>query len=142
MAKLRHIALSVKDIERTADFYAKAFGMKRTPVSEGPTAHRCYLSDGVVNLALLQYKGKEGSGLDNASTFAGPHHFGFVVEDLGAARKDIEAAGGEFYFDLGKEGEEGFERKFKDPSGIIFDINTTGWPLTDDYVAPKGGAKS
>ena len=137
MAKLRHIALSVKDIETTAAFYAKAFGMQRTPVSEGPTAFRCYLSDGVVNLALLQYKGKEGSGLDDAKAFAGPHHFGFVVDDLGTARADIEAAGGEFFFDLGKEGEEGFERKFRDPNGIIFDINTTGWPLTDDYKAPK-----
>ena len=139
MAKLRHIALSVKDIERSADFYAKAFGMTRTQVQDAPTARRCYLSDGVVNLALLQYKSKVGSGLDDAASFAGPHHFGFVVDDLGAAAKDIEAAGGEFFFDLGKEGEEGFERKFRDPDGIIFDINTTSWPLTAEYTPPKKG---
>ena len=129
-AKLRHFALCVKDIERSADFYCKAFGMQRTPVTEGPTAFRCYVSDGEVNLALLQYKGKEGSDLDNAANFAGPHHFGFVVDNLDDARKSIEAAGGEYFFDLGKEGEDGFERKFKDPNGIIFDINTDGWPLT------------
>lgn len=133
MAKLRHIALSVKDLERSAEFYAKAFGMRRTAISEGPTARRVYLSDGVVNLALLQYKGKTGSGLEDAAGFSGPHHFGFVVDDLAEARKDIEAAGGEFFFDLGKEGEEGFERKFRDPDGIIFDINTDGWPLTADH---------
>ncbi len=139
MAKLRHIALSVKDIERSAALYAKAFGMTRSAISEGPTARRCYLSDGVVNLALLQYKGKTGSGLDDAAAFSGPHHFGFVVDDLGQARTDIEAAGGEFFFDLGKEGEEGFERKFKDPDGTIVDINTTGWPLTAEYKPPSKG---
>lgn len=137
-ARLRHFALSVKDIERTAQFYCKAFGMQRTEISEGPTAFRCYLSDGEVNLALLQYKGKEGSDLDDARNFAGPHHFGFQVEDLAAARRDIEAAGGEFFFDLGREGEDGFERKFKDPNGIIFDINTDGWPLTSSRKKPAG----
>jgi predicted enzyme related to lactoylglutathione lyase len=136
MAKLRHIALSVRNLEKSAAFYAAAFGMTRTEIQDAPTARRCYLSDGVVNLALLQYKGKSGSGLDDTQGFTGPHHFGFVVDDLGDARKHIEAAGGEFYFDLGKEGDEGFERKFKDPDGIIFDINTTSWPLTAEYVPP------
>lgn len=136
--RLRHFALSVKDIEKTAQFYCKAFGMSRTEITEGPTAFRCYVSDGEVNLALLQYKGKEGSGLDDAATFAGPHHFGFQVEDLAEARQAIEAAGGEFFFDLGKEGEDGFERKFKDPNGIIFDINTDGWPLTSSRKRPAG----
>ena len=128
MPRLRHIALSVKDIDRAADFYCAAFGMTRSPKSEGPTAHRIYLSDGVINLALLQYKSEVGSGLKDTS-FAGPHHFGFVVDDLEAAGELIKAAGGEFFFDLGKPGDEGFERKFRDPDGIIFDINTEGWPL-------------
>src|SRR5258708_18534498 len=55
-ARIRHIALSVKDIDATADFYEKAFGLKRSPKSEGPTAYRVYMSDGEINLALLQYK--------------------------------------------------------------------------------------
>ena len=28
-ARIRHIALSVKDIDATADFYEKAFGLKQ-----------------------------------------------------------------------------------------------------------------
>ena len=47
-----------------------------------------------------------------------------------ATNRLLEAAGGEFFFDLGEEGDEGFERKFKDPDGIIFDTNTQGWALT------------
>ena len=130
MGKLRHIALVVKDLERSADFYANAFGMTRSELSEGPTARRIYLSDGEVNLALLQYRSEEGSGLKDPGGFVGAHHFGFQVDDLAKSREAIEAAGGVYFFDLGKEGDEGFERKFKDPDGIIFDINTDGWALT------------
>jgi len=132
MAKLRHIALVVKDLEQSADFYTKSFGMERSELQEGPTARRIYLSDGVVNLALLQYRSETGSGLKDPNAFVGAHHFGFVVDDLAEAREKIEAAGGTYFFDLGKEGEEGFERKFKDPNGIIFDINSDGWPMTKD----------
>jgi catechol 2,3-dioxygenase-like lactoylglutathione lyase family enzyme len=130
MARIRHIALVVKDLEKTADFYQKALGLSRSEMSEGPTARRIYMSDGEVNLALLQYKSEVGSGLKDPQAFVGIHHFGFQVDDLKDGQTAIEQAGGEFFFDLGKEGDEGFERKFKDPDGIIFDINDTGWTMT------------
>jgi predicted enzyme related to lactoylglutathione lyase len=130
MARIRHIALVVKDLEQTADFYEKAFGLTRSELSEGPTARRIYMSDGEINLALLQYKGETGSGLKDAANFVGIHHFGFQVDNLKEGQAAVERAGGEFFFDLGKEGEEGFERKFKDPNGIIFDINDDGWAMT------------
>lgn len=130
MARIRHIALVVKDLEETATFYQKAFGLSRSEMSEGPTARRIYMSDGEINLALLQYKGETGSGLKDAANFVGIHHFGFQVDNLKEGQAAIERAGGEFFFDLGKEGDEGFERKFKDPNGIIFDINDDGWAMT------------
>jgi predicted enzyme related to lactoylglutathione lyase len=130
MARIRHIALVVKDLEATADFYQKSFGLSRSELSEGPTARRIFMSDGEVNLALLQYKGETGSGLKDPQSFVGVHHFGFQVDDLGEAQGAIEGAGGKFFFDLGEEGDEGFERKFKDPNGIIFDVSHKGWPGT------------
>jgi catechol 2,3-dioxygenase-like lactoylglutathione lyase family enzyme len=130
MARIRHIALVVKDLEKTATFYEKALGLSRSEMSEGPTARRIYMSDGEVNLALLQYKSEVGSGLKDPQGFVGVHHFGFQVDDLKEGQTAIEQAGGEFFFDLGQEGDEGFERKFKDPDGIIFDINDTGWAMT------------
>ena len=136
MARIRHIALAVKDIDKTADFYEKAFGLKRSPKSEGPTAFRVYMSDGEVNLALLQYKSKVGSDVD-PSKFVGIHHFGFQCDDLENQQKQIEAAGGKFFFDLGDLDDDDFERKFKDPNGIIFDINWKGWTLTSGKVKAK-----
>ena len=58
----------------------------------------------------------------------GAHHFGFQVDDIPETQRRIEKAGGEFFFDLGDDEEkENFERKFKDPDGIIFDISKKGW---------------
>ena len=140
-ARIRHIALSVKDIDATADFYEKAFGLTRSPKSEGPTAFRVYMSDGEINLALLQYKSETGSGLKKPGEFVGIHHFGFQCDDIEKQQKQIEAAGGQFFFDLGDPDDDDFERKFKDPNGIIFDINWKGWALTKGKEAAKAQSK-
>jgi protocatechuate 3,4-dioxygenase beta subunit/predicted enzyme related to lactoylglutathione lyase len=117
--RLRHIAVVVRDLERAAGFYEKAFDLKRVGREDLEMGSGIYLSDGVINLALLKYKNETASGA---------HHFGFQVDDLEAARKRIEAAGGTFFFTLGKTKEEAnFEMKFKDPDGVIFDISQKGW---------------
>jgi len=140
-ARIRHIALSVKDIDATADFYEKAFGLKRSPKREGSTAWAIYMSDGEVNLALLQYKSEVGSGLKDPNEFVGIHHFGFQCDDFEAQQKRIEKAGGEFFFDLGDPDDDDFERKFKDPNGIIFDLNWKGWTMTSSKVKAKPAGK-
>lgn len=128
MARLRHFAVVVRDLEKSAKFYEGVFDLKRVGAETLDFATAIYLSDGVINLALLNYHGKRGSGLDDAKSFVGAHHFGFQVEDIAATQKRIEAAGGTFFFDLGSDQEkENFERKFKDPDGIIFDISKKGW---------------
>jgi predicted enzyme related to lactoylglutathione lyase len=136
-ARIRHIALSVKDIDATANFYEKAFGLKRSQKSEGRTAYRVFMSDGEINLALLQYKSEVGSGLKNPSDFVGIHHFGFQCDDLENQQKQIEDAGGKFFFDLGDPDDEDFERKFRDPNGIIFDVNWQGWTMTSSKITSK-----
>ena len=128
MARLRHIAVVVKDLEKAAEFYEKVFDLKRVGEEHLEMGSGIYLSDGVINLALLKYKGETGSGLKDPGGFVGAHHFGFQVEDLEAARERVEAAGGRFFFTLGKTKDEAnFEMKFKDPDGVIFDISEKGW---------------
>jgi predicted enzyme related to lactoylglutathione lyase len=128
MARLRHFAIVVRDLEKAATFYQEVFDLKRVGDETLEFASAIYLSDGVINLALLNYKGSRGSGLADAKNFVGAHHFGFQVDDIAATQKKIEALGGKFFFDLGNDQEkENFERKFKDPDGIIFDISKKGW---------------
>ena len=87
MAKLKHIALSVKDPEKTAQFYESAFDLQRVGKIDSALAKGIYLSDGVINIALLSYKTDEMSGYvegedERGKDFEGIHHMGFMVNDL------------------------------------------------------------
>ena len=58
MPKLRHIAVTVPDLEEAAGFYEKTFGMTRATESE----IAILLTDGVVSLAILKFKTEEQAG--------------------------------------------------------------------------------
>jgi len=131
MARLRHFAVVVKDLDKAATFYQEVFDLKRVGREDLDLGSAIYMTDGVINLALLNFKGNQGHGLANPETFVGAHHFGFQVDDLAETQRRIEAAGGKFFFDLGDERHGNFERKFKDPDGVIFDISRNGWVGTD-----------
>jgi len=133
MARLRHFAVCVKDLDKAADFYSTVFDFKRIGREDLEIGSAIYMSDGVINLALLNFASSKGSDLTDAKSFVGAHHFGIQVDDLAEAQKKIEAAGGKFFFDLGDERHGNFERKFKDPDGVIFDISKNGWQGTDGY---------
>ena len=140
MARLRHFAVCVNDLDKAAAFYQSVFNLQRIAREDLKIGSAIYLSDGVINLALLNFKGAEGSkasDLKNPRGFVGAHHFGFQVDDLAETQRLIEANGGHFFFDLGNEREGNFERKFKDPDGVIFDISKHGWQGTDSYIKNK-----
>jgi predicted enzyme related to lactoylglutathione lyase len=133
MARLRHIAVCVKDLEKAAAFYEQVFEFKKIGREDLEIGSAIYMSDGVINMALLNFASSKGSDLADAKNFVGAHHFGIQVNDLVETQKKIEAAGGKFFFDLGDERAGNFERKFKDPDGVIFDISKHGWQGTDSY---------
>lgn len=109
MAKLRHIALIVADPEESAGFFASAFGMRRC----GEIYCGCYMTDGVVSVALLKKEfAEERIGID---------HFGMWVEDLASAGKDVETLGA-------TRVSPSNEVKFLTPDGILFELSENGWP--------------
>lgn len=73
MAKLRHIAISCQDPWATAEFYMQAFDMKKVGETHSTLADGVYLSDGVVNMALLKYKTDEMAG-PKGKDYEGLHH--------------------------------------------------------------------
>ena len=114
MAKLRHIAIAVPDIQATARFYETSFGMQR--VRESDVA--VMLSDGVMSLAII-----DSNRNANAEGRAGLHHFGFLVEDLDRSATQVESSGGTYYGQIRNIGDgPQSERKYRDPNGIDFDI--------------------
>lgn len=128
MAKLRHIALAVPDPRATAAFYVKAFGMREVGTVEHEHVSGVYLSDGVVNLALLKYKTTHLAGADRGPDWVGIHHFGFWVDDIHAARSAAEAAGAKYFAgELPEAADSFYEVKYTDPNGIVFDLTGSGW---------------
>jgi methylmalonyl-CoA/ethylmalonyl-CoA epimerase len=128
MAKLRHIAIAVPDVEKSAQFYEKVFEMERVGTTDSDLATGIYLSDGVICLALLNYKTDEAAGTERGKDYVGVHHVGFWVDDLDDMEKSIENGGGTFFLDL-PEAKDSlyYEKKYRDPDGIIFDISHNGW---------------
>jgi predicted enzyme related to lactoylglutathione lyase len=132
MARLRHFAVCVSDLDKAAKFYGDVFGMKRHGREDLPIGSAVYMGDGTINLALLNFKGDKGHDFgDKPEGQIGANHFGFQVENMKDTQVLIEKHGGKFFFDLGDERKGNFERKFKDPEGIIFDISENGWVGTD-----------
>src|SRR5207302_296158 len=65
MARLRHIAVCVKDLDKAAAFYERVFDLKRLEREDLDIGSAIYMSDGVINLALLKFKGEKGHGLND-----------------------------------------------------------------------------
>ena len=86
MGKLRHIALSVRDLEEAAKCYEDAFGMQRVRQSDVAVM----MSDGVVSLALLHLQSNDNAPDERGSDFIGIHHLGFLVDDMDEACATIE----------------------------------------------------
>ena len=88
MARLRHFAVCVKDLEKAATFYETVFELKRAGREDLEIGSAIYLTDGVINLALLNFSiGPGAKAADTADPrgLVGAHHFGFQVDDLEAA---------------------------------------------------------
>ena len=121
MAKLRHLALSVKDLEESAKFYENAFGMERVRQSDVAIM----LSDGDVSLALLHLRSNDNAPDERGPDYIGMHHLGFLVDDVPAASQAVEAAGGTYHgqiLNVGAGPES--ERKYRDPNGVVIDVTS------------------
>ena len=144
MAKIRHIAMSVRDPWKTAEFYESAFDMKRVGETDSELARGVYVSDGVITIALLDYKTDQWAGYvsgedERGKDFVGLHHIGFLVDDLGEAEAKIEDAGGKYF--MGRpdkdESDTFYEMKFRDPNGVIVDATHLGWRTEPEDVTAK-----
>ncbi len=128
MSKLRHIAMQVPDLEKAARFYENVFEMQRVGQVESPIGNAISLSDGVMNLTLLNFPDGKG-GMINHQDWAGLHHFGFVVEDKEATKMKIENNGGAFFMELPAHPGVDAETKYKDVNGVVFDVSEHDWRL-------------
>ena len=141
MPKIRHIALSTQDVEGTAKFYMDVFGMKQVGKVDSPGAKGYYLSDGDLNLAILQFKNDQVAGVERGKDWSGIHHIGFQVDNLEEIGEKLKAAGSERREDInealgvghGKQVGGNVEVKYRGPDNIVVDVSESGWVGTPSF---------
>jgi len=143
MPKIKHIALSTQDVEKTARFYIEVFGMKEIAKIDDPGTRGCFLSDGDINLAILNFKNDAAAGIERGKDYSGIHHIGFQVESLAAIAEKLLAAGSRRRDDVnqalgvgrGPQLHGNVEVKYSGPDGIMLDVSETGWIGTPSFGA-------
>jgi lactoylglutathione lyase len=122
MSRIVHLALKVDDLERTTQFYREVFGFSEMSTDRVRDHTSRHLSDGAIDLALIQYDAGTQSAESRAAG-EGPciHHFAVEVADLARAEKRIRALGCEIISDPGV-----VPVKFRSPGGIVCEIVPQG----------------
>ena len=140
MAQIKHIAIATQDADGTARFYVEVLGLKEIAKIDSPNASGYYLSDGNINLAILNFKNDQVAGSEYGQGYSGIHHIGFEVESLEQVAKKLEAAGSEPREDInaalsigmGGPRHANVEVKYRGPDGVIIDVSETGWVGTHE----------
>jgi glyoxylase I family protein len=135
MAKIKHIAISTQDVEATARFYIEVFGLQEVGKVDSPGARGYYLSDGDINMAILNFKDDAVAGVERGKGWSGIHHIGFQVESLEEIADKLQSAGSAPRDDVnqalgvgqGRRHGGNVEVKYSGPDGVMVDVSETGW---------------
>ncbi len=125
MPKITHISLKVADIETTSRFYETVFRFRHvnTVHREGRRGSHIsrHLTDGTIDLTLMQYEHEDADEADLAGPAPCIHHFGIEVDDVDAFAQALTAAGGEILSAPGK-----LPVKFRAPGGPVAEVVPRG----------------
>ena len=136
MAKIRHIALTTENPSEVAEFYKQAFDMQEIRRSE---AGAVFLSDGYINLAILNWKTEKDADVGpNGPNYNGIHHIGFQVEDLDESAEKLETVDGQRLNQRHDDttlaqaaaAPRNFEVKWGGPDGVVIDVSQSGWAIS------------
>ncbi len=128
MAKIRHVAMMVRDAKRLRDFYVEAFGFEECYHSKSDSY---MVTDGLFNLALLKIRSSDSPVVGThradggeADQRPGINHFGFVVDSIDAA---LERVGRQLQHGQNPQDGRPAEMRVHDPWGNKFDLSSRGY---------------
>ena len=135
MAQIKHIAIATQDADKTAKFYKDVFGLREIAKLDSPTAKGYFLSDGNINMAILDFQNDEVAGAELGMGYSGIHHIGFEVESLEEIAEKLKAANAQprddinqaLHLGMAGRGSGNVEVKYAGPNGEIIDVSETGW---------------
>ena len=126
MARIKHIAIRTRDVEKTAAFYKEAFGLEQVGIGQSGI----YLTDGHLNIAILSFR----SVVEGETMKLGVDHIGFQVDDVDAAVARIKGLGGKSLNDRHEaapkdlaQPQSYFEVKCIGPEDQVIDVSNAGW---------------
>jgi catechol 2,3-dioxygenase-like lactoylglutathione lyase family enzyme len=113
--KIRHVAVMTRNRDKMVEFYQKVFGLEQKRGFGGAI----YMSDGDVNIALIEVK--------RAEQQEGINHFGFEVDDLEEIKRKLEANG--FPVNIDSKSDKDSDHRVQDPDGHWVDMAVERrWP--------------
>lgn len=125
MAKLRHIAINVEDLDKDAEFYKGTFELEEVGRAGTSEMGAVYLSDGTMNIALIKISDPDYPNYNPR----GLNHMGFVVDDMDKAIERAVKLGSKCMVDPNdRDAGATWEMKMRAPSGVDFDFSEHGWP--------------
>ena len=135
MSKIKHIAIATQDADATAKFYIDVFGLEEIAKLDSPNASGYYLSDGDINVAILNFKNDQVTGAEYGMGYSGIHHIGFQVESLAEVQQKLQDANSHprdeinkaLGIGMGGAAHSNVEIKYAAPDGVIIDVSEGGW---------------
>jgi methylmalonyl-CoA/ethylmalonyl-CoA epimerase len=126
MARIKHIAIRTRDVEKTASFYKEAFGLEQVGLGQ----NGIYLSDGFINIAILKFERAE----NGEPLRLGIDHMGFQVEDVERTLENINDCGGRSLTERSEvrrtdpsHPQSYYEIKCVGPDDQVIDVSSVGW---------------
>ena len=141
MPKIKHIAIATQDAGKTAEFYKDVFGLREIAQLESANANGYFLSDGNVNMAILDFQNDDVAG-ERGKDYSGIHHIGFEVEDLADVEAKLAANNSAPMDKVNKALGVGMgdgprhanvEIKYTGPNGEMIDVSEHGWVGTRGF---------
>jgi len=126
MARIKHIAIRTRDVEKTAAFYRQAFGLEQVGVGQ----NGIYLTDGYLNIAILNFR----PVVEGETMKLGVDHIGFQVDDVDGVVARVTGLGGKSLNERHEvtttdstQPQSYFEVKCVGPEDQVIDVSNAGW---------------
>lgn len=141
---LKHLAIAAQNPDESVRFFTDVLGWEIAGRVDSRNARGYYVTDGRINIALLNFKNRPAAGMEFPEGYAGLHHLGFQCDDIEALVERFETSGFAPRHDvnvaqgLGKSpAKDNAEYKMRGPENVMIDLSERGWVGTDTFRPPK-----